>query len=73
MVDGYIVPRTGLIYLTPRNNMGRAPFYSSEKVIGQHHVKTLWFNLSVLGLMCIVVAVLLFTDCPGRYIRKDEN
>jgi len=73
VVDGYIVPRTGLIYLTPRNNMGRAPFYSSEKIIGQHHVKTLWFNLSVLGLMCIVVAVLLFTDCPGRYIRKDEN
>ncbi len=73
VVDGYIVPRTGLIYLTPRNNMGRAPFYSSEKVIGQHHIKTLWFNLSVLGLMCIVVAILLFTDCPGRYVRKDEN
>ena len=73
IVDGYIVPRTGLIYLTPRNNMGRAPFYSSEKIVGQHHIKTLWFNLSVMALMCLVVGILLFTDCPGRYIRKGEN
>jgi len=73
IVDGYIVPRTGLIYLTPRNNMGRAPFYSSEKIVGQHHIKTLWFNLSVMALMCLVVGILLFADCPGRYIRKGEN
>ena len=73
VVDDHIVPRTGLIYLTPRSQNGRAPFYSSQKVLGSWHVKTLWFNLSVLCLMCIVAAVLLFTDCPGRFIRKDNN
>ena len=29
VVDNHIVPRTGLIFLTPQNQMGRAPFYSS--------------------------------------------
>ncbi len=73
VVDNYIVPRKGLIFLTPRNQCGRAPFYSSEKVVGSWHVKTLWFNLSVLLLMCVIVTILLLTDCPGRYIRKENN
>jgi len=73
VVDGHLVPRTGLIFLTPRNKMGRAPFYSSEKVLGEWHIKTLWFNMAVMGLMCIAVALLLFTDCPGRYLRKSDS
>ena len=70
VVDNYIVPRTATIYLTPRSHCGRAPFYSSEKVVGPYHVKTLWFNMAVLLLMCIVTTGLLLTDCPGRYLRK---
>ncbi len=72
IVDHHIVPRTGLIFLTPQSHIGRAPFYSSEKIIGSWHVKTLWYNMAVMLLMSIIVAVLLFTDCPGRYLRKDE-
>ena len=70
VVGTTIVPRTGIIFLTPRNKMGRAPFYSSEKIIGSWHVKTLWFNLTVLLLMSIIMTILLLTDCPGRYMRK---
>ena len=73
IVDGHIVPRTGLIFLTPCNNMGRAPFYSSEKIVGSWHIKTLHFNLTVLLLMCCIVTVLLLTDCPGRFIRKENQ
>ena len=73
VIDDYIVPRTGLIFLTPQSHVGRAPFYSSEKILGTWHIKTLWFNMAVMLLMCIVVALLLFNDCPGRYIRKGEN
>ena len=73
VVDNYIVPRAGLIYLTPSSTMGRAPFYSSEKIVGSHHIKTLWFNMCVLLLMSVIVIILLLTDCPGRYIRKDNN
>ncbi|MBQ2209759.1 MAG: ATP-binding cassette domain-containing protein, partial [Prevotella sp.] len=62
VVDNYIVPRTGLIFLTPQSHIGRAPFYSSEKIIGSHHVKTLWFNMCMLLLMSIIVTILLLTD-----------
>ena len=55
VVDLHIVPRTGIIFLTPRSKMGRAPFYSSEKIVGSWHVKTLWFNMAVIALMCIVM------------------
>ena len=73
VIDGHIVPRTGIIYLTPLNHAGRAPFYSSEKIVGSWHVKTLWFNMAVLLLMSIITALLLFNDCPGRFIRKSQS
>ena len=69
VIDDQIVPRMGLIFLTPRNHMGRAPFYSSEKIVGSLHIKTLWFNMAVLLLMSIIVTILLLTDFPGRYMR----
>ncbi len=72
VIDHHIVPRTGLVFLTPQSRIGRAPFYSSEKIVGSWHIKTLWFNMGVMLLMCIIVAGLLFADCPGRYMRKDE-
>ena len=72
VVGGHIVPRMGIVFLTPRSHCGRAPFYSSEKVVGQWHIATLWFNLAVMMLMSIVAAAMLLTDCPGRYIRKDK-
>ena len=73
VIDGQIVPRTGLVFLTPLTQMGNAPFYSSEKVLGTWHVKTLWFNISVLLLMSVIAIVLLLCDCPGRYIRKEAS
>ena len=59
VIDNYVVPRTGLIYLTPQSKIGRAPFYSSEKILGSWHIKTLWFNMGVLLLMCIIMVILL--------------
>ena len=73
VIDDYIVPRSYLIFLTPQSRMGRAPFYSSEKVIGSWHIKTLWFNIAVMLLMGIIVTLLLLTDCPGKYIRKSNQ
>ena len=72
IIDGHIVPRSGLIFLTPHSKIGRAPFYSSEKVVGSWHIKTLWFNLSVLLFMSILAIVLLLTDTPGRYLRERQ-
>ena len=73
VIDNYIVARTGLVFLTPLSHNGRAPFYSSEKIIGDWHIKTIWFNLSILLLMSIIVTWMLLTDCPGRFVRKDAQ
>ena len=73
IVDGHIVPRVGPIFLTPHNQMGRAPFYSSEKIMAGIHVKTLWFNMGIIFLMCIVATILLMADWPGRIIRKESS
>lgn len=73
IVEGCIVPRVGFIYLTPRSHDGQAPFYSSEKIIGSAHIPTLWYNTAVMLLMSIVMAVLLYCDMPGRYIRKSRE
>ncbi len=70
IIDNHIVPRAAIIFLTPYNKFGSAPFYSSEKVIGNCHIKTLWFNIGVLLLMCFIATILLLTDNPARYIRN---
>ena len=72
VVNAHLVPRTSTIFLTPQSRCGRAPFYSCEKRLGDWHIKTLWFNTAVMLIMCIFVALLLFTDCPGRFVRKDN-
>jgi len=70
VIDGYIVPRMQTIFLTPHNTWGRAPFYSSVKILGTWQIKTLWFNISVLLLMGFILSIFLFTDWPGKIIRK---
>jgi hypothetical protein len=70
VIDGHIVPSMQAIFLTPRNNWGRAPFYSSVKIVGDWYIKTLWFNIAVMLLMGFILSIFLFTDWPGRVIRK---
>ena len=71
IIDGYIVPRAGFIYLTPLSTNGRAPFYSSVKVIGSTEIPTLKFNIAILLLMSIIAAIMLYSDRPARYLRKE--
>lgn len=66
VVDGHIVPMVGRIYLDPSSRNGRAPFYSSVKRLGDMRIPTLWFNMSVLLLMCVAVTVLLILNIPDR-------
>ena len=73
IIDNHIVPRTAFVYLTPQSKIGRAPFYSSEKLLGSSRIKTLWFNLGVMLCMSILSIVLLLTDCPGKYMREQQT
>ncbi|MCQ2084120.1 MAG: ATP-binding cassette domain-containing protein [Bacteroidaceae bacterium] len=73
VVDGHIVPQAGFVFVEPRSHNGGAPFYSGVKILGETRIKTLWFNLGVLAVMAILVALALFFDFPGRYMRKEQN
>jgi len=70
IIDNTIVARMGQMYLNPVTHDGRAPLYSAYKQVGNTLIKTLWFNLMVLSFMAIVIAIMLYTDCPGRYLRR---
>ncbi len=72
IIDGHIVPRSATIFLTPKSKWGSAPFYSSEKILGNWHIKTLWFNMSVMLLMCIILSGFLYSDWPGKILRKNK-
>ncbi len=73
VVGSHIVPRSGYIFLTPRSHNGRAPFYSGVKVVGSREIDTVWFNLGVLLVMCLLAGICLFLDFPGKFIRKEHN
>lgn len=66
----HIVPRTGFIFLTPDSRAGRAPFYSGVKRLGNTLIPTIWFNMAVMVLMCLILSVFLYTDFPGQRIRS---
>ena len=71
VVEGHVVPMVGAVYLDPPTHNANAPFYSSCKYVGNVQVPTMWLNLMVLALMAILTATLIYTDCPGRYLRKE--
>lgn len=71
VVGSHIVPRSGYVYLTPRSRNGRSQFYSGEKVLGNVYIPTFQFNLGVLALICVLLAVMLLADFPGKFIRKE--
>ncbi len=73
VVGNYIVPKAGYIFLNPRTSDGRAPFYSSTKILFSSEIPTLIYNLGVLILMCILTCIALFADFPGRFIRNERE
>lgn len=54
-----LVPVAGIVYLDSESSVGRAPFYSANKHIGNLAFTTLQFNLSMLWLMIAVALSIL--------------
>lgn len=72
IVDGHIVAKAGAVWLLPKSKCGRAPFYSSVKLIGNHSIPTLLYNMMVLCLMACVAIILLLMNIPEK-LRKNIN
>ncbi|MCF0243499.1 MAG: ATP-binding cassette domain-containing protein [Bacteroidaceae bacterium] len=59
--EDVLVPEMGTVYLDPPLHNGRAPFYSSVKIIGDTRIQTLPFNLFVLIVMSVITIVILLS------------
>lgn len=69
VVDGRIVPEAGFVYVDPVTHNGRAPFFSSVKIVGSCRIKTLWYNLGIILLMSILFTVCLLENFPDKRKR----
>jgi ABC-type multidrug transport system ATPase subunit len=63
------------IYQIPESRWGRAQFYSSEKIIGNYHIKTLWFNVAFVWFFNLLLYILLITrlfdrENPRKILKK---
>jgi hypothetical protein len=66
-----IYPQIGRIYLTPdRHCLGRAPFYSHEKRMGEYSFSTYLYNLIVLYSFAVLAIMAIFAEIPGKYLRN---
>ena len=72
VVDGHIVPKMGYIFVSPQTGCGGAPFYSSEKKVGSNTFSTITFNSLVLLFFSLLISLMLYTDIPGKYIRRNS-
>jgi len=61
-----IMQKTAPVYKLPDFKNGRAHFLSSQKNIFGFSVDTYWFNVSLIGLLCIFLYVALYYD----WLRK---
>lgn len=72
IVGDRLVPRSGIVYLTPSSRNGRAPFYSSIKILGNAVIPTFLYNLLVLLLMSAIMIAVLVLNLPER-LKNDNN
>ncbi|MBP9987628.1 MAG: ATP-binding cassette domain-containing protein [Bacteroidales bacterium] len=66
IVENRIVPKAARVFLTPPSRNGRAPFYSSCKVVGHAKIPTVPFNMGVMMLVCILLTIVLLIDIPSK-------
>ncbi len=68
-VSGCLVPRQGMVFLTPVSTNGRAPFYSGIKVLGNTKIPTFAFNICILLLMGMFLTILLLINIKSIKLK----
>ncbi len=71
VLDHNLVQNTDIIYQSPFNNLGRAPFFSSQKRFNNQIIPTFLFNLSVIWIINLLLYVMLITNFPSK-INKNR-
>jgi ABC-type multidrug transport system ATPase subunit len=67
--EGKLIRKMDPVYTFPSNRNGRAHFYSSVKRLGNTYIPTLYFNLSAIWIMTLVLYVLLRFSVIKRIVE----
>jgi ABC transport system ATP-binding/permease protein len=71
--EGKLVQKKDPVYLMPDSNIGRAHFYAPVKMFNNVYVDTLWFNVSTLWLMSLILYIGILINAPRRIVSFLES
>ena len=71
--DDRLVQKKDPVYLLPESNIGRAHFYAPVKKFNNVYVDTIWFNISALWLMNLIVYLSILVNAPRRIVAFFES
>ncbi|MFO7924408.1 MAG: ATP-binding cassette domain-containing protein [Bacteroidales bacterium] len=71
--DDRLVQKKDPGYLIPDSNIGRAHFYAPVKQFNNVYVDTLWFNISALWLMSLILYVAVLLHVPRKIVSFFEK
>ena len=71
--DDRLVQKKDPVYLIPESNIGRAHFYAPVKKFNNVYVDTLWFNISALWFMSLVLYSAILLNIPRRIVAFFES
>lgn len=60
-------------YLVPNSRIGRAQLYAPVKRIGNVEIDTLWFNVVVIWITCLLLYLTLYHDSLRKTLTFFEN
>lgn len=60
-------------YLVPNSKIGRAQLYAPVKKIGKLEIDTLWFNVFVIWITCLLLYLTLYDDSLRKTLTFFEN
>ncbi|MCO6500728.1 MAG: ATP-binding cassette domain-containing protein [Vicingus serpentipes] len=70
-LNGQLIQKSDLIYLSPKGT--RAHFYAPEKRFFNKYVDTFWYNIVIIWIMSLILAVTLYFDLLKKIITMGEK
>jgi hypothetical protein len=67
-IDDRIIQKADPIFMIPVSKWGRAHFFAPYKLLGNHKIPTLLFNMAAIWIMIIGLFVTLFYNVLNRFI-----
>ncbi|MEZ5011368.1 MAG: hypothetical protein R2744_07165 [Bacteroidales bacterium] len=68
-----IIQKADPVFMMPSSSVGRAHMFSPYKKLGSYYIDTLLFNLGVIWLMTVVLAITLYYNLLQRLMNFLER